>query len=191
MFNSGVVQSAHMEDLYFALATTLRLQFENILLATSTKSQLQTVINNDWPFFINNIELVKTCLLESNCTGFRNLIQELGDIWPIIAKNNAFYHMYPSSSSFQKLEVYQRNSPYIRFTWLQMMMATFPHLHLSPSAPTRGDLLEKKDLNSGTLQCVTSLSQQYLRVSFVTHLTLQKWTRTKPEQEEQVGCFCL
>ena len=80
MFNSGVVQSAHMEDLYFALATTLRLQFENILLATSTKSQLQTVINNGWPFFINNIELVKTCLLESNCTGFRNLIQELGDI---------------------------------------------------------------------------------------------------------------
>ena len=80
MFNSGVILTADMEELYFALATTLGLQFENILLATSTKSQLQTVINNGWPFFINNIELVKTCLLESNCTGFRNLIQELGDI---------------------------------------------------------------------------------------------------------------
>ena len=70
------------KEFYVVLASTLNLQFGNILLATSTRSQLQTMIDNDWPFFTNYTGLVKTCLKDSDCDGVRGIIQKLGNKLP-------------------------------------------------------------------------------------------------------------
>ena len=55
LFQSGAINDQTSFTLakkfYFVLASTLNLQFGNILLATSTKAQLQAMIWNDWPFF--------------------------------------------------------------------------------------------------------------------------------------------
>ena len=66
------------KEFYIVLASTLNLQHGNILLATSTRSQLQTMIDEDWPFFTNCTSLVKTCLKESDCDGVQDIVQKLG-----------------------------------------------------------------------------------------------------------------
>ena len=82
LFRSKVVKDKKSNSLlmefYHVLAKTLDLQYGNILLAKSTKSQLQAVIDNDWPFFTNNTDLVKDCLSDSDCDGLQNIIQEQG-----------------------------------------------------------------------------------------------------------------
>ena len=82
VFRSKVVQDrtsiTQLNMFYGVLAKTLDLQYGNILLATSTKAQLQTVIDNDWPFFGNNTELVQSCLLDSKCGGIKDVIKNLG-----------------------------------------------------------------------------------------------------------------
>ena len=45
-------------EFYMELAATLNLQYWNILLATSTKSQLQAVKDNGGPFFNNYTDVV-------------------------------------------------------------------------------------------------------------------------------------
>ena len=60
------------------LVTTLNLQYGDILLSTSTKSQLQDLIENDGPFFANNTDLVKTCIFDSQCDGVQDIIVDLG-----------------------------------------------------------------------------------------------------------------
>ena len=67
-----------MADFYAVLASTLGLEYGNILLATSTKSKLQTVMDNNWPFFTNNTDLVRSCLLDLNCDFIQEIIQKLG-----------------------------------------------------------------------------------------------------------------
>ena len=61
------------------LATTLNLQYGNVLLATSTKSQLQAVRDIDGPFFTNNTDMVKTCTLDSKCDRLQDVIEDLGN----------------------------------------------------------------------------------------------------------------
>ena len=82
LFRSKVVKDKKsislMKEFYHVLAKTLDLQYGNILLATSSKSQLQTVIDNDWPFFTNNTDLVKDCLYDSECKSIQNIIQGQG-----------------------------------------------------------------------------------------------------------------
>ena len=68
------------KDFYFSLASTLDLQYGNVLLATSTRSQLQEVLDNDWPFFTNNTRLVERCLKDSDCEGTQKFIHGLGNI---------------------------------------------------------------------------------------------------------------
>ena len=63
---------------YLDLAAVLDLQYGSVLLSTSSKSQLKTVIDNDWPFFTNNTDLVKDCLLNFNCKGVQDILQSLG-----------------------------------------------------------------------------------------------------------------
>ena len=83
LFLTGAVKNATRSKLakefYVDLAMTLNLQYGNILLATSTNSQLQSVIDNDWPFFTNQTDLVKTCLMDSDCDSIHEIIQELGE----------------------------------------------------------------------------------------------------------------
>ena len=84
LFHSGAMQDMTSftlaREFYFVLASTLQLQYGNVLLATSTKSQLQNVINNAWPFFTNYTELVKTCLKDSECDNTQDVLQKQGQI---------------------------------------------------------------------------------------------------------------
>ena len=65
------------KEFYLVLASTLQLQYGNILLATSPKSQIQSVIDNDWPFFTNSTDLVKSCLKGLGCNKLQDVIQNL------------------------------------------------------------------------------------------------------------------
>ena len=60
------------------VASTLQLQYGNVLLATSSNKYLQALIRNDWPFFVNNTALVEKCLQESHCDRLHDIIQKLG-----------------------------------------------------------------------------------------------------------------
>ena len=64
-----------MNKFYDVLAATMELEYGNILMATSTKAQLRTVIHNEWPFFANNTEPVKNCLEYIECDIIQNVIQ--------------------------------------------------------------------------------------------------------------------
>ena len=82
IFHSGVLKGTTSITLakafYMDLAATLNLQYGNILLATSTKSQLQAVIDNDGPFFTNNSDLVKSCIVLSTCDILLDIIEDQG-----------------------------------------------------------------------------------------------------------------
>ena len=66
------------KEFYFVLASTLQLQYGNILLATASKSEIQYIIDNDWPFFANSTDLVITCLEDLGCDKLQEFIQNLG-----------------------------------------------------------------------------------------------------------------
>ena len=82
LLHSGMIKDSARLTLankfYMILASTLNLQYGNVLLATSTRTQLQAVVDNDWPFFTDHIDLVKTCLLNSDCDGIQDIVQNLG-----------------------------------------------------------------------------------------------------------------
>ena len=83
LFQSGVITDETSfilaKQFYNILASTLNLQYGNVLLATSTNEHLQDVIRNDWPFFGNNTDLVKRCLQESShCHAIQDIFQNLG-----------------------------------------------------------------------------------------------------------------
>ena len=69
-----------VKQFYHVFASTLDLQYGNILLATSTSAQLQDMMTDDLPFFTNNTNLVKRCLQdqEPNCDFVRDIYQILG-----------------------------------------------------------------------------------------------------------------
>ena len=67
-----------MNKFYDVLATKFNLEYGNVLLATSKMSDLQTTIDNDWPFFTNHTDLVKNCLSGLECNDTQEIIQTLG-----------------------------------------------------------------------------------------------------------------
>ena len=67
------------KEFYLVLASTLQLEYGNVLLATSTKSQIQAMIDDDLPFFTNNTEMVKTCLNDLDCDSTQDILQQIGD----------------------------------------------------------------------------------------------------------------
>ena len=68
LFESGTVTDETSFNLakqfYHVLASTLDLQYGNIQWATSTFSQMEAMIRNDWPFFNNLTDLLAECLQE-------------------------------------------------------------------------------------------------------------------------------
>ena len=64
-------------EFYVVLASTLNLDYGNILLATSSNAKLQAVIDNDWPFFTNNTNMVKECLTYSKCDLIHDIVNQL------------------------------------------------------------------------------------------------------------------
>ena len=113
LFHSEVIKEPKRfrmaKDFYMELAAVLDLQYRKVLLATSSKSQLQAVIDNDWPFFANNTYLVKDCLLHFNCGGVQDILQSLGDHILLVFVNNLVLLV-------QTLKVYQEKSLFTLFT---------------------------------------------------------------------------
>ena len=66
------------KQFYYVLASTLNLQYGNVLLATSTNAHLQAAIRKNWPFFANNTDIVEKCLQESHCEGIQDIGKKLG-----------------------------------------------------------------------------------------------------------------
>ena len=77
----GTTSITLAKEFYLELATTLNLRYGNILLATSTKAQLQTVIENDGPLFTNYTDEVKACVMDNKCDRFRDIIGAPGQIY--------------------------------------------------------------------------------------------------------------
>ena len=63
---------------YLRLATALDLQYGKVLLASSTRAQLQAVIDNDLPFFTNMTDILKTCIYQSECTDIQEILHKQG-----------------------------------------------------------------------------------------------------------------
>ena len=63
------------KEFYTVVANLLELQFGKVLIATGTRAQLQTVLDNDWPFFTNYTDLVRTCLVDSDCDRIADIIK--------------------------------------------------------------------------------------------------------------------
>ena len=87
LFQSGAITDKKSFTLarqfYHILASTLELQYGNVLLATMSNEHLQAVIRNDWPFFGNNTSLVEECLQGSSCDGIQDSFQKLGNVFII------------------------------------------------------------------------------------------------------------
>ena len=103
IFHTGVIQNqatlASAKEFYMVLAATLNLQYGNILLATSTRSQLQALIENDWPFFMD-ASLVKTCLFNNDCVNLQSILEKLG---------NLFRRLVPLINQLIIFQMYQEN----------------------------------------------------------------------------------
>ena len=82
LFQSGAITDKTSltlaKQFYNVLASTLDLQYGNILLATSKNAQLHAMKRDDWPFFAENTDLVEKCLAESECGSFREILKDLG-----------------------------------------------------------------------------------------------------------------
>ena len=82
LFQPGVItqkESFHSANKFYnELASTLNLRYGDILLATSSRDQLQDALMNQLPFFAKFTELIEKCLQEFNCNGIQGIIKKLG-----------------------------------------------------------------------------------------------------------------
>ena len=82
LFRSGAITDDKTlfltKQFYHVLGSTLELQYGNILLATSTMSQLQALKRNNLPFFENYIEFIEKCLHDSICDFVQDIYQKFG-----------------------------------------------------------------------------------------------------------------
>ena len=94
LFQSRILKDkaifALAKEFYLVLASTLQMEYGNVLLATSTKSQIQSMIDDDLPFFTNNTEMVKTCLNDLDCDSTQDILQRIGD-YHIISWSKIFF----------------------------------------------------------------------------------------------------
>ena len=67
------------KQFYTVLVNHLELRYGDVLLATATRSQLQALLNNDWPFLTNQTDVMKVCLNGSDCDRVEKNIEKLGD----------------------------------------------------------------------------------------------------------------
>ena len=82
LFHSGAITDEKIfilaKRFYSVLATTLDLQYGNILMATSTTAQLQALIQNDLPFFLNYTDRLRDCLQKTNCDIVQQIYEYIG-----------------------------------------------------------------------------------------------------------------
>ena len=87
LFLSGAVTDDYsfilVKKFYDKMASTLDLQYGDVLLATSSNARLENMLRNDWPFFVENTIMVKNCIFESKCNGFQSNFANLGKVFPV------------------------------------------------------------------------------------------------------------
>ena len=71
------------KQFYQVVATTLGLQYGNILLAISTLAQLQMAKQNESPFFSNYTDHLGKCHQESCCDFFQDIYRYLGTLYKV------------------------------------------------------------------------------------------------------------
>ena len=68
-----------MNTFYLALDKIFHFQLGKILLATTSLSQLQTMMTKEWPYFINYSQEIDQCLWGPSCQGVMNIVKTLGE----------------------------------------------------------------------------------------------------------------
>ena len=67
-----------LNDFYLSLDKVFHFQLGKILLATSSSSQLASMMAKDWPYFKPYSQDIGQCLNKTNCQVFRDLLGSLG-----------------------------------------------------------------------------------------------------------------
>ena len=67
-----------LNDLYLALEEEFDLQYGKVLLALSSKGELEDMLDKEWPFFDKYLEEVSLCLNGTTCDSLRNMTTMLG-----------------------------------------------------------------------------------------------------------------
>ena len=67
-----------LNQFFLALDKIFHFQIGKILLATSSLSQLQSMMAMDWPYFNHYSKEIDLCLNGSSCLEIMNLVQTLG-----------------------------------------------------------------------------------------------------------------
>ena len=82
LFHSGTIADQTAVNLakqfYYVLASSLDLQYGNILLATSTTSKLQMMKRRGLPFLSSYTDLITECLQGTTCELLEDIYQKLG-----------------------------------------------------------------------------------------------------------------
>ena len=64
-----------LNKFYKVIDEMFKLEYGNILFASSSKKDLQKMLDNDWPFLTNHTEMVKECLLGASCQSVKDLVR--------------------------------------------------------------------------------------------------------------------
>ena len=69
-----------LNKLYHAIDRILQLSYGNLLLATSSKEDLLSMLHNEWPFFTKYKTELEECLHSSSCQGVKDSLMTLGRV---------------------------------------------------------------------------------------------------------------
>ena len=71
-----------MKKFYLDLDQKFHFQLGKILLATVSRSELQTMMTKDWPYFTHYSQEIDQCLNNDSCHEVMDLVQSLGKHYP-------------------------------------------------------------------------------------------------------------
>ena len=68
-------EKEQLNKFYNTIDEIFKLEYGNILLASSSKDDLKKIFDNEWPFFENHTEMVKECFLGGSCQYVQDLVR--------------------------------------------------------------------------------------------------------------------
>ena len=74
----GTTSQKMVNQFYLALDRVFHMEYGNNLLATSSRAQLQDMIQKDYPFFMHHKLDVQSCLTNMSCQVVTNIVENLG-----------------------------------------------------------------------------------------------------------------
>ena len=75
----GTISQKMINQFYLALDRVFNLEYGKNLLATSSRAQLQDMIDKDYPFFEHHKLVVQRCLTNMSCQVVNNIVENLGN----------------------------------------------------------------------------------------------------------------